>query len=334
MDETTVREQSAKPPPAPHTAVPLSVLDFRLPPFTRVSWTSDAARATWEPRMRRILAAWRDIEWQSVAEGVRACGTLSMAHEDLPEQQIALAERGLSVWTLELQTTEPYPVDEAHPVTRLGASFQFRAIVGTAEELARFHAAWEADDGAQLASLLGQPACCARFAGDTASFVDATWPTARNGAHRARAAQTIECSSARELNLLWRWLGLRCVPHMPCRFDCAPSAALAARLLELGRRAGHAEALDWLLEILDWPVEWSCLHGIAEIRTPILKIAANSDATPTKFIVRRHGQSFPAEGARGLTFAYRAPEQMRMTESEPYLRGLANPIRTLPAKLT
>jgi hypothetical protein len=58
------------------------------------------------------------------------------------------------------------------------------------------------------------------------------------------------------------------------------------------------------MELLDWPVEWSALHGIAEIRTPVVKIATRTDPTPERYVVRWMGKSFPADGARGLMFPY------------------------------
>ena len=57
------------------------------------------------------------------------------------------------------------------------------------------------------------------------------------------------------------------------------------------------------LEMFQWPVEWSALHGIAEIRTPILKMARNTDMMESKRVLRRPGSAFPEEGARGDSFA-------------------------------
>ena len=85
-----------------------------------------------------------------------------------------------------------------------------------------------------------------------------------------------------EANILWRWMGARAVPHLPCRFDCEPTVALAQQCLAVGRAAGFDTEMDWLLEILRWPVEWSALHGIAEIRTPVLKVSTRTDATATE----------------------------------------------------
>jgi MoaA/NifB/PqqE/SkfB family radical SAM enzyme len=84
--------------------------------------------------------------------------------------------------------------------------------------------------------------------------------------------------------------------------------------------------MDWLSEMLSWPFEWSSLHGIAEIRTPILKIAATTDAAAHKHTVQCKGDSYPEEGAAGVVFPYRKPKRLRVTESAGYRRGLKNPI--------
>jgi hypothetical protein len=62
--------------------------------------------------------------------------------------------------------------------------------------------------------------------------------------------------------------------------------------------------MDWLDEVLAWPVEWSALHGIAEIRTPIAKVAMQTDATASKYTIQYPGRGYPREGARGLVFPY------------------------------
>lgn len=52
-------------------------------------------------------------------------------------------------------------------------------------------------------------------------------------------------------------------------------------------------------------MEWSALHGIAEIRTPIAKAVTRTDATAQKRVVCRRGRGYPAEGARGVVFPFR-----------------------------
>jgi len=102
------------------------------------------------------------------------------------------------------------------------------------------------------------------------------------------------------------------VPHLPCDFHCEPTLKIGRCLLAVAERSGHAAEADWLQEILSWPAEWSALHGIAEIKTPVLKCITRTDHTDLKYTVRWRGESFPREGAAGLAFPYRPPKRPPM----------------------
>ena len=41
-----------------------------------------------------------------------------------------------------------------------------------------------------------------------------------------------------------------------------------------------------LYEILDWQLEWSALHGIAEIKNSLFKISTRTDATPSRYSIK------------------------------------------------
>jgi hypothetical protein len=47
-----------------------------------------------------------------------------------------------------------------------------------------------------------------------------------------------------------------------------------------------------------------CAERYREIKTPIARVTAATEATSTKYIVRRLGDGYPAEGALGITFPY------------------------------
>jgi hypothetical protein len=117
-------------------------------------------------------------------------------------------------------------------------------------------------------------------------------------------------------------VGARAVPHLPCRFDCPATVEFADRLMAVGRACGYGEEMDWLLEVLSWPVEWSALHGIAEIKTPVLKVSTRTDATTRRYTVRRRGESYPAEGAHGLAFPFQAPVKLLLSETRGFQRGI------------
>lgn len=315
------------------TGAGIERLDFVLPDFTRLSWVSDAARDVWAPRLARIMKAWFEIEWLAVLSGVRCCGVTIASPEEFITRGGEWVKHGLSALPLEIEGVSGYSYQNTSQKARLGEPFVFRVVLGMSPDLAAFKAAWDAGDNQEIGRLLGYPPCCVDFfqrVWADQRFVDTTWPMALGTTAPKNGACTIEVTGPPETNILWRWMGARMVPHLPCRFDCAETVALGKRFVRVGRVAGYDQEMDWLLEILSWPVEWSALHGIAEVKTPVLKVSTRTDATPSKYVVRRQGEAYPAEGAQGLTFPYCKPERPLLTQSRAFQRGLVNPVHTRP----
>jgi hypothetical protein len=163
------------------------------------------------------------------------------------------------------------------------------------------------------------------------ALVDTTWPMALATPSAQIHETHVEVSPLPKSNILWRWMGVRPVSHLPCSFACQATVALADRLIDVGRRNGYDQEMDWLLEILDWPVEWSAWHGVAEIKTPVLKVSTRTDATPCKYTVRYRGRSVPAEAAQGLRFPFVTAAAAPLTTSAAFQRGLEHPIGVQPA---
>jgi hypothetical protein len=275
-------------------------LDFELPEFTRLSWVSDAARELWEPRLRRVTRAWLELEWRSVVIGLRRCGVTMVPAADLVDRAGEWARQGLS----------GVPVETCGQGSGLGEPLVYRVVVGAPHWVRPFLDAWDVGDDDEMGRLLGYPECCVEFSRavwEDEGLTDTTWPMAQGAGAPENGTRCIEVAGPPESNILWRWMGVRPVPHLPCRFDCEASGELGRRFVAAGRRAGFGEEMDWLLEILSWPVEWSALHGIAEIKTPVLKVSTRTDATAITYTVRRAGTAYPAEGAQGLKFPYRMP---------------------------
>lgn len=315
----------------------LDRLDFQLPEFTRISWVNDAARDAWEPRIARIGQAWGEIEWRAVIAGERRCSVTMVAPERLPARAGHFARHGLSTLPVEIQGIVNYSYANTTVKPTLGGPFAYRIVVGTPADVADFQSAWEAGDQEAIGDLLGYPPCCREFFHQLwveHGLRDTTWAMALGSSKEPPAAgvRSLEVAGPPEANILWRWMGVRAVSHLPCSFSCQATAEIGAKNLEIGREAGHEEEMDWMREILSWPVQWSALHGIAEIKTPVLKVSATTDTTATKYVVRRPGQSYPEEGAKGLHFPYRLPHPPKVRQSTAYREGLANPLKILNSK--
>ena len=216
---------------------------------------------------------------------------------------------------------------------RVGEPFEYRVTVGALDDVAALKAAMDAGDDGTMGTLLGFPRCCIDFFRRTwvrDACVDTTWAMALATAPADASGRRVDIADTTpfQANILWRWMGVRAVPHLPCSFSCAASVQFADTLLALGRQLGVAAEMGWIEEILSWPASWSALHGIAQIKTPILKTSTRTDATGHEFLVIRDGRGMPQEAARGLSFPFKPPEKPALTHSMAFVRGLEQPIAT------
>jgi hypothetical protein len=65
-------------------------------------------------------------------------------------------------------------------------------------------------------------------------------------------------------------MGLSVLPIVPCSFSCQNAANSVEAILQLAHGAGMEEEVGWIRECLAWPLSWSSLHGIIEIKTHYL----------------------------------------------------------------
>jgi SAM-dependent methyltransferase len=291
-------------------------LDFELPEWTRVIWASAAARAEYEPRIGRATAAWTQIERLSVVEGVRPSALQILHPEGLPALSQWAAEHGLVVLVLGRESaSDSYRASGGPPEP--GQPWKYRVAITRPEHAAEWHREWAANDDEAIGRLLGFPACCRAFFVRTwvnEQYRDTTWPMFVQSGGSAEGPP--------EANILLRWLGVRLVSHLPCSFTCDETVRLGRAMAEVGRARGYVAEVADIEEMLAWPVEWSALHGIAEIRTPVIKVSTRTDATAVEYRVSRPGSRYPELGARGLRAPYRASPLVQITATRSFARSL------------
>ena len=190
---------------------------------------------------------------------------------------------------------------------RPGYPFLYRMILSRKDKDAiSLKEARKSYDNNKIGQMLGYPECCCKFFYNTyvkEHYIDTTWPMAVGKITISNNFVEIPAIAA-ESNILWRWTGIRMVPHLPCSFSCIQTIHFGKQLYKLALSLGFETEIKWLLEILSWPVEWSALHGIAEIKTPLLKISTMTDATAEKYTVRYKGIKIPDLDSKGLVFPY------------------------------
>lgn len=287
-NSTTQLLPCTEPPPPETTA-------FALPRFLRRAFVGDDQRAVWQPRFEAIMAAAPRIASAAVAAGVVPASLVTVSTADVIALHDTAARAGVHTRMLGAG----------------GKRQQWqRVVIGAEAAAVAVERAWRTGDVAAIDAALRIPECCraAVTALRQASMMD---PVVRVAGGAPRA----EVTSPPATNFLLRPLGLDLLGYPPCSFTCEASRVRGEALLACGRRAG-LEALEWLESILGWPMEWSALHGIAEIKTAIVKLAYATDYTPTKLSLRYRGVALPRDAARGLTFAFQRSRSLPVVASQ------------------
>ena len=280
----------------------VSRLDFVLPKFLRVAWVDDRTREVWEPRFAQIAHRWREIEWRTIVDGVRQCALIWLSHDELVALAPVLGQHGIRA--------VPLTSSLRASAAKHRDALVYRVAIGRRRELSHFRKAWIRGDDDVIGQCLGYPKCCRAFFRRVvvkAGWLDPTWPRAVEATQSGEFQPSLDVQPPPELNPFWEPLGIRLVPHVACSYGCDAARAFAAAFIATGRKAGYEPELDHSLEVMRWPVEWSALHGIAEIKTPIVKLSTRTDATPVKLILRYRGERYPQEGAHGVRFPYAVP---------------------------
>lgn len=124
-----------------------------------------------------------------------------------------------------------------------------------------------------------------------------------------------------EAHTMLRWVGVRLVPHLPCKFDCQVSIAQAKRFYEFKDQSQYKEYIEHMYEMQQWPIEWSVMHGIVELYTPCFRVFTRGDCTIEKYVVQKHSTYFPEDGSRGARFPFKTKKN-KVSESKSFKNSL------------
>lgn len=289
---------------ADHSAI-VDRLAFSLPPFVRLQWASDGSRERWQSQIDAAREAYRRIEILSVARGVRRAARRTVSPMGFKALEKEVAPIGLTVRPIVnvVPNRGGYRARMEH--AKPNEPYDISCVIAPEDDGMAFVEVSRAHDDDAVGKLLGIPACCRAFFRDVwhrKRMVDTTWPMASTFSRTS--SELIIGRAEPEANVLLRWLGVRLVPHLPCSFTCRETIRFARVFAEVGFHAGYGAGIVGAWQMLSWPMEWSALHGIAEIRTPVFKIAVDTDATGRRYTVQLAGNAYPEDAQRGLRFPY------------------------------
>ena len=239
-------------------------------------WASPESRAEWEPILKVAQRAWEQLEALSVSEGLRPSSLLYVSAEEIVQATREAASKGFALVPLAFRDG------------------QFRAAFTKVENAEAWVDAWTGCDDEQIGKLLGYPECCRRHF--TRTWARGTSDTVMTIARYASTATATESGGARstssanvngppEANLLLRHIGVRLVPHLPCSPMCKETVAFGRNLVHVAAVAGVNPTP--LYRLLNLPVTYSALHGVAVIETPHFRLWAGTDYTPDAVRITR-----------------------------------------------
>lgn len=270
--------------------------DIEIKSGHRIIWISEKAKETWSAAIERINNDIQRTELVSVAEDQRKCGTVTTSPRDI----ISIGERYPELVFEPLQAVRKFEGFAHRHADPEGDKdyYIFYAYSKTVKGVKDLRRAFEKNDHVGIGKLLGFPECCGRFfeTSWSAGFIDPIWQAAENtyGILYRNKRTTIEISNAHPYsNMILRYVGVRAGFHIPCNFRCTETIEVGSQRVEL-LSPDLKKILDALLSM---PMEWSVLHGIAEIRTPIFWIVTGSVRSKDKHTVKIHGQFLPKENA-------------------------------------
>lgn len=266
-------------------------LNFSLPEFTRISWASSRARDLWQPRIDAINNIWPKIERATVVSLTRSGTLQSIKPTQLMDIQEYCLTNDLGFVVLGQEASSDVYANASRPPQE-GMPWVYRVYIGMHPR--SFLELWKRGDDQGVANLLGYPECCARFFTRywrDQSWRDLTYPMTLNGPSTGPAG----------CNILLRHIGVRPVFHLPCSFNCEETVRLANTILSY-RSMGYEAEFDWLVEMLNWPMKWTSLHGVAILTTPVLKVVSSSDPLESQVVIERDGK-FPEAGVNSSEFS-------------------------------
>ncbi len=223
-------------------------------------WSSVEARERWAPILARASATWAELELISVSSKVRPSALVFLTPAEVVGATRDAAGVGLDVTPLAFDASTGIRAAVHHPGLRRP-----------------WLSAWAESDDELIGKLLGFPPCC------TAHFAR-TWVAERR-TDTVLTQRSVD--GPIEANVLLRQLGVRLVPHLPCSSDCPASVDLGRSIARAGEEAGVD--LSALRAILGLAVEYSALHGVAQVSTEPFRFMAGTDYTETEVRVTRAG---------------------------------------------
>lgn len=296
--------------------------NFDMPDFCRTKWVSTEAKEEWEPIKIKISRFFTRLSVKTVYENIRDGATTFISEEDWGGFCRDLQNHGLKYCVIGRTTVDSgfshyqsYNSDDSGDYHVALARTE-----GVAKKLAE---AIQQGDFKRSGLISGYPECCIDFFVSKVrdQYFDPVWQQAKNTDENIiKEFDDNRIRLSKEMDPFiftgFRHWGIRMVPHLPCSFDCEESSEFAQQWYDLFFSENEPLALK-TKEMMDWPIEWDALKGIALISTPVNKISVKSVGCYPKYIVQKEGVEYPDEAPMATKFPWKQPEEKKFESKLP-----------------
>lgn len=274
----------------------MELLNYTIPPFKTVAWVSDNAKTIWDNRFKII----NDALIQSTFKALK---------EDKLTSQYLIVEGWQYFKILELAATLNISVDALFLGDKNVKGPVYYQLLLTTKEVNLKDAT---------------PNCCLNCSNAVRADKrkEFYWNAAIQSNLHTIDHQEITLPATTYTSIFWQKLLVTLGNQHCCNLECENYKNQQDKSLELLTHYNYNNAQLWLKDIYSWPVAWSASHGICELRTPIVKMAYDTDATATNYVIKIEGDSYPKEGAPGNQFPYRKRNFLRISDSKSFKAGL------------
>ncbi len=274
----------------------MEVLPYEIPPFKTIAWVSDETRNIWMPRFEKISKAIMVISLEAIKTGA------------LPYQYLII-EGWMYFELLEMAIENDITVK----ATFLGDENVKGPI---------YYEVLMASQEVNIDTISSN--CCLECTQTVRNNnrKEHIWEAAKLSTHHTLEEAQITLTPEADTSVFWQRFFVTVGHQHRCRLDCKAHAKRQQKCITLMKTMGYEEESNWLTKIYSWPLAWNANHGICELRTPIVKLAYDTDATATTHTVHIEGSLYPEEGAPGNRFPYRQRTFLRITDSKSFKAGL------------
>lgn len=290
----------------------MNLLKFKLPKYVRTQWATKELKDAWEEKlmlMRRIPSM---LDRLAVFKGLRPCAVVRVNDKDMDAFKQEMADNAAFFIPTEKDRGSWLGVVSLDMMKAYELSSILKSNNGGADK---------------RAGMLGVPECCHTFNKETgvAGYHDATWQYASNASDgnlkkRGETSIRIKRECHQHSTPMLRSIGIRILPWVPCSPDCQASIHIADELVRLGKEA-NIQHFDEFLNMLEMPIEWNALKGIAYVSTPLFKIEHDSVTCYPTYIVQKEGTYYPEGAPRGLKFPWNELPGRKRRTSEAIKEG-------------